>query len=281
LKITTLIENKNLYNDNLAAEHGLSIYIQKEDKNILFDTGATGIFTKNAHELGIDISDVNLAVISHGHNDHGGGLESFLSENKTAPIYLRDSADAEYIFKAFIFMKKPITLDKKLLNDQAERFHFITENIEIERDIHLITQIKKDYPVPPGSKYLYKKADGKLQKDDFQHELMTVIKENKELVLFTGCSHHGILNMVETALDLFPECSIKAVIGGFHMIGLPMFNSMAASKSQVKEIGRKLMEYPIEKVYTCHCTGEKAYDILKEVMGNKLEYFSTGMTIKL
>jgi 7,8-dihydropterin-6-yl-methyl-4-(beta-D-ribofuranosyl)aminobenzene 5'-phosphate synthase len=281
LKITALIENKNTDNENLVAEHGLSLHIQTKDKNILFDTGASGVFTENALELGINISDVNLAVISHGHYDHGGGLESFISENKKAPIYLRNSTDEEYFFKAFIFMKRPVGLDKELLNNKSSRFNFISQNTEIEKDIFLITGIKQDNPIPPGSKYLYKKVDGELQKDDFHHELMMVIKDNEDIVLFTGCSHHGILNMVETALELFPGSSIKAVFGGFHLIGLPMFNNMAASKPQVEEIGSKLMEYPIEKVYTGHCTGEKAYNVLKDIMGDKLEYFSTGTSIKL
>jgi len=108
---------------------------------------------------------------------------------------------------------------------------------------------------------------------------MVVIDEKDGIIIISGCSHHGILNMVETAMDLFPGKNIKAVFGGFHLIGSPLLKNMGESKDAVHEIGKKLMEYPIEKVYTCHCTGEKAYNILKEVMGDKLEYFTTSTTV--
>ncbi len=281
MQITTLIENKNSNPDKFVAEHGLSIYIQKEDINILFDTGATGIFVENARKLGVDLSGVDMAVISHGHYDHGGGLEAFLDENKTAPVYLKEGADEGYFAKLFFLMKKPASLDKKLLNENKGRFKFISENTEIGRDIILITHINKDYPVPPGNKYLYKELNGKLERDDFQHELMMVIKDQDELVLFTGCAHNGILNMVDTVRDLFPDYKIKALFGGFHLIGITRLDISAPSNSQIKELGQKLMEYPIGKIYTGHCTGERAYNILKGVMGDRLDYFSTGKIIEI
>jgi 7,8-dihydropterin-6-yl-methyl-4-(beta-D-ribofuranosyl)aminobenzene 5'-phosphate synthase len=77
MKITTLIENKNTENPELISEHGLSLFIEKNGKKILFDTGSSGIFTENARKLSIDISAVDLTIISHGHYDHGGGLKAF------------------------------------------------------------------------------------------------------------------------------------------------------------------------------------------------------------
>ena len=87
--------------------------------------------------------------------------------------------------------------------------------------------------------------------------------------------------MIETALDLYPEKEIKAVIGGFHMIGRRKKEEMGLSEGEVRSIGEKLMKYPIEKIYTGHCTGDKAYALLKEVMGDKLDYCSTGAIIEL
>jgi 7,8-dihydropterin-6-yl-methyl-4-(beta-D-ribofuranosyl)aminobenzene 5'-phosphate synthase len=87
--------------------------------------------------------------------------------------------------------------------------------------------------------------------------------------------------MVETALDLFPNKNIKAVFGGFHLIGSPLLKDMADSKAHVQGIAQKLMEYPINKIYTGHCTGEKAYSVLKEIMKDRLEYFATSNVVEI
>ena len=108
-----------------------------------------------------------------------------------------------------------------------------------------------------------------------------VIREADGLVIFTGCSHHGVLNMVAAVAEAFPGESIKGLFGGFHLIGLPILNTMAGSKRSVSQIGKALLDFPIEQVYTGHCTGMKAYRVLKRVMAEKLQYFPTGAEIVL
>lgn len=260
----------------MAGEHGLSYFIESNGFNVLFDTGASGAFVENARKMNVDLENLDAAVLSHGHYDHGGGLESFFEANTESQLYLRENADGDYYLKYLIFFKKYIGLDKELLKKNSDRIKFLDKNTEIIPGIHIITHIKIRYPIPGGSKYLFQKKNNKLLKDDFSHELMMVIEEEDGIVLISGCSHHGILNMVETAQDIFPNKKIKAVFGGFHLIGSPLLNNMGDSTAQVKKIGQKLLEYPIDKVYTGHCTGEKAYSILKEIMGDKLEYFATS-----
>lgn len=87
--------------------------------------------------------------------------------------------------------------------------------------------------------------------------------------------------MIDTAISHFPNTKIKAVVGGFHLVGLPLFNSIGGTKKQIEEIGESIMKYPIDKLYTGHCTGMKAYHILKGVLGNRLEYFPTGRSITI
>ena len=87
--------------------------------------------------------------------------------------------------------------------------------------------------------------------------------------------------MLDAVLEHFPGQTIKAVFGGFHLIDLPLINSMAGNKDDVEELGKAILKYPIERVYTGHCTGIKAYRILKEVMGAKLEYYCTQNGNKL
>lgn len=281
MKITALIEDTKSKNSDLEGEHGLSIHIQRDDDAILFDTGATGKFVSNAEKLGIDLKDVDVTAISHGHFDHGGGLRSFMEVNQRSQVYMRTQADGDHFFKAFLVIKREIGLDKEFFRDYADRIRLINESKEIARDTYLLTDLKLKYPTPAGQKYLYVKKDNHMVHDEFSHELMMVIKEDDGLVIFTGCSHHGVLNMVDAALKKFPDTPIKALFGGFHFIGLPFWNHMAESRTSVEVIGRKLLEYPIEKVYTGHCTGRKAYPLLKEVMGDKVDYFKTGSTVDL
>ncbi|MBQ2720991.1 MAG: MBL fold metallo-hydrolase, partial [Clostridia bacterium] len=87
MTVTTLVENTAI-NDNFCSEHGLSLYIEVKGLRILFDMGQTELFAENAEKLGIDLENVDIAVISHGHYDHGGGLKKFLEINKKAPVYI-------------------------------------------------------------------------------------------------------------------------------------------------------------------------------------------------
>ena len=90
MKLTVLTENTSRY--GLPAEHGLSLYIEANGRKMLFDMGQTGLFAENAQALGIDLSLVEFAVISHGHYDHGGGLKRFLEMNSKAPVYISSRA---------------------------------------------------------------------------------------------------------------------------------------------------------------------------------------------
>lgn len=90
MKFVTLVEDTTKC--ELGAEHGLSIYAETEKHKLLFDVGTTDLFIKNAKALGIDLSQVDTVVISHGHNDHGGGLDAFLAINDHAVIYLQEKA---------------------------------------------------------------------------------------------------------------------------------------------------------------------------------------------
>ena len=124
MRITALAENTSV-SDNFGAEHGLSLYIETDKHNILFDMGQTALFSENAEKLGIDLSMVDIAVLSHGHYDHGGGLKKFLSINDKAPVYIN-----RYAFEPHYNGKeKYIGLDISLQDN--ERIIFTDDFYEI------------------------------------------------------------------------------------------------------------------------------------------------------
>jgi 7,8-dihydropterin-6-yl-methyl-4-(beta-D-ribofuranosyl)aminobenzene 5'-phosphate synthase len=277
MKIISLVENTRLLDrKDLHTEHGLSLYILLKDQQILFDTGISGNFHLNAQKLNVNIAKVTHAVISHHHFDHGGGLGTFLEANQKARVYLRDSNTEQFSLDIFGLIKRPVGLDEMLFQLHPQRFEFINQFSEIAPDVFILTKINKRHTMPKGNRHLFMGTRSSKRLDDFEHELILVIKQSTGLVVLTGCSHHGILNMLDAVLEHFPGQKIKAVFGGFHLIDLPLINSMAGSKDDVAELGNAILKYPVEKVYTAHCTGIKAYRILKKVMGEKLEYFATG-----
>jgi len=183
--------------------------------------GSSAAFAENAEKLGVDISAVDAAVISHQHFDHGGGLERFLELNSTAPVYLRSAPLVDRYFKAFAVIKRPIGLDLDLIDRNRERILAVDGCREIVPGVFLVTAIGSAHRRPRGNRHLYARQDDGLVRDTFDHELVMVAHEKESMVVFTGCSHHGVLNLIDAAIDAFPDTPVRAVFGGFHLIGLP------------------------------------------------------------
>ncbi|EEX41156.1 MBL fold metallo-hydrolase [Vibrio furnissii] len=279
MELTALVDNTRLDNrPDLAVERGLSLHVNTMGRQILFDAGSGKAFCDNAALLDIEIQNVDAAVISHRHHDHCNGITHFLDTNSKARVYFRECEETDYYFKAFFF-KSNVGIDKALLDNTQTRFTFINDTTEILPNIFVVTNISDRYQKPKGNKYLFTNSRRGCKPDRFDHELLLIIKESDGLVIFTGCAHSGVLNMVETAVELFPNTRIKAVVGGFHLVGLPIFNSIGGTKEEVEAVGRKLQSYPIDKLYTGHCTGMKAYRLLKGVLGDRLEHLPTGRSV--
>jgi len=282
LKITTLIENRgSTTNPGLTSEWGLSLHIEFNNHSILFDTGASGAFVDNAEHLSIKVDSVDVAVLSHHHFDHGGGLERFFELNSNARVYLAAAPNGECYIKIMGFLKKYIGLDRAIMDDHRERFEIVDKPTEILSGVFIFPKIIDTHPKPLGNKQLYVKTEGKLSSDDFSHEIVMAIKENEKLVIFTGCSHNGILNMIDTVVKEFEGVPIKAVIGGFHLVSSPPFNFMAGKREDVENIGKAVLNYPVEMTYSGHCTGKKAFNVLKSVMGDRIKDMQTGSSFDI
>ena len=257
MKITALTENTS--KSGLPYEHGLSLYIETEEHNILFDTGQTELFAKNAEKLGVDLSKVDTAVLSHGHYDHGGGLKKFLELNKTAPVYMSKFAFEPH----FNGTEKYIGLDLSL---QDSGRIILTDGVtKIAENLTLYSCNGNKKILDLGSFGLNSKENGEIVPDDFRHEHYLLIEENSKRVLISGCSHKGIVNIE----DWFKP---DVLIGGFHL-------SKLALGDKLKSVAQRLNSYDTS-YYTCHCTGAQQYDFMKRYMG-RLDYISAGDSIIL
>ena len=258
MKITALTENTSC-KPEIGCEHGLSLYIETRSHRILFDMGQTGLFAQNAEILGVDLSNVDLAVLSHGHYDHGGGLERFLSLNQGAKVYLNEHAFEPHYNGA----EKYIGLDPSLKSNQ--RLVFTREEFQIDGELTLYACNDRQKALDFGSGNLNMKESGKLIPEDFRHEHYLLIKENGRRVLISGCSHKGILNILEW---FHPD----VLVGGFHFMKLPLDKRL---KSYAEQLDCFDTEY-----YTCHCTGVEQYDFMRPLT-KRLHYLSAGQTIEI
>ncbi len=276
MRVTSLIENNRLETEDLVPEFGLSMLVEHGESMVLFDMGASSTFADNAARLEIDLAAVDAAVVSHQHFDHGGGLEHFLGVNTAATVYLREAPLEDRRFKAFLVLNRPIGLDLDLIERHRDRFVFVNGTREIAPGVFLVTAIGATHQRPRGNRKLYVRQGAGLTRDPFDHELLMVVRDDDGMAVFTGCSHSGVLNLIDAAIEAFPETPIKAVFGGFHLIGLPFYDSMAASRREVETLGRQILERVSGPVFTGHCTGRKAFPILEGVMGDRLHTFPTG-----
>lgn len=276
MKITALLENTSC-NEALAAEHGLSLLIEYGGKRILFDAGPSGAFAGNAEKLGADLGLVDFAVLSHGHYDHSGGLPELFRRNAKASVYLKRGAEGRYYAGILGIPLKYVGVDRVIFKEYGGRLRFIEAETEPVPGCHILTDIAPVEQYQLANRYLYEKAGLRTVKDAFRHELALVFEEEDGIIVITGCSHNGIVSLVETARRRFPGRSVKAVVGGFHLMGKSP-DDMNCDEAYLDNLAAKLAEY--NKVYTCHCTGENAYELLKTRIGEQLEYLRTGMTIE-
>lgn len=260
MKIWTLMEN-TACRDDLCAEHGLSLYIETGETKILFDMGQSPAFAQNAEKLGVDLRQVDFAVLSHGHYDHGGGLETFLKINKTAPVYVSPLAFGDY----YNASGKYIGLNQKLRH--CDRLQMVERDTPIAQGVTLLTGKNRKPITPIHSSGLQKWEGGRRIPDDFQHEQYLLIEEQGKKICFSGCSHRGIRNIRH-----WIPCDI--LIGGFHFRNLE-------PKGETVTRTAELLAKSQTTYYTCHCTGLLQYASMKAILGDRLQNLSTGTYLEL
>ncbi len=274
MKITTLVENTTKCS-NLGYEHGLSLSIEAAGRTILFDTGASDVFARNAEILGVDLTSVDAAVLSHGHYDHSGGLKTFFAMNKHAPLYVRKDAFGPYYSERNPGEYHYIGVDQSLIG--SNRFLFTSAYTPISGGITLFSKVEGTDSIPSGNKSLYRKEEETYKVDNFSHEQYLSIQEGEVRLLVSGCSHRGILNIVEAYHEhwgLYPT----HVIGGFHLYN---HRTGEPEAPQVLEhIAKKLLESKAV-YYTCHCTGEENFLALERLMGDRIHYLAGGDILQL
>ena len=271
MKIVTLLENTAV-GEGIHAAHGLSNYIETDKHKILFDMGPDYHFALNAEKLGIDLSQVDLAVLSHGHYDHGGGLAAFLAVNDKAPVFLRPGAFGNYYSLAG-HHPQYIGLDPKL-REYEERLIETEALLRFDEEITLFSDVEDTMNALAASAKLKEQVGEEWRPDIFAHEQDMIVESGGRTVLFAGCAHRGIVNIIRKAEQQMGRRP-DVVFGGFHMFQLEP--DAPGSDALIDEVGRQLLEGDTV-YYTGHCTGEYAYQRLKTILGDRLRPMQGGRT---
>ena len=255
LKITTLIENNPGEHKALMHEHGLSLYIEKDDCRILFDTGQSPAFLQNARQMKIDLGRLDYVALSHGHYDHSGGFTS-LAKLTTKFLLFTGTGffDDKYGFNDNTAEYLGNNFNEKFLADTGITHHCVNHQVlEICPGVFVVSGFIRSHAdeiVNPRFKVF---KNNSFYPDQFDDEIMLAIDTPKGLAVLLGCSHPGMKNMLDTTEKLLKK-PIYAVIGGTHLVeadGESLDMSLAYLKKNT-----------IQVIGVSHCTGQTAMDQL-------------------
>lgn len=272
MKIVTLVENTSI--SGLPTEHGLSLHISTHSGlHLLFDMGQSNLFLKNADHMNISVEDIDIAILSHGHYDHGGGLDAFLKRNRKAPVYIHKNAfDPHYSMKENGL--KYIGLDPALRN--SERLVFCSGITHINEQIMLFSEVNYDNKTSGNDSRLF--GPDKKTPDTFCHEQNLLINEGNDCILFAGCAHKGITNILEKAKALCGHYP-SHIIGGMHLMKCNLNNEK--ERQCVQHLAHTLKSFGNCRFHTMHCTGTAQFDLLHSIMGNQIDYLSCGEALHI
>ena len=273
MRIVNLIENTE-GREGCACAHGLSFYVETGKHKLLVDLGPSDETLNNAQKLGIDLSQVDTVILSHGHYDHSGGIMAFSGINHMAQIYMQESAKDYYYAddgeSAEGDRYRYIGIDKDIMT--LPQVRMVQGDHRIDDELELFTVMGRSHKLPFTNKRLLIRKNGEYVRDDFSHEHYLVISDGSMRILISGCAHNGILSILDAYKEKYGSWP-DAVISGFHLMKKAEYTD--EEQQEVMDIGRELKKYPTT-FYTCHCTGEPAYGIMKPLMGDQLQYVRTG-----
>jgi 7,8-dihydropterin-6-yl-methyl-4-(beta-D-ribofuranosyl)aminobenzene 5'-phosphate synthase len=246
--ISVLTDNKP--GVNTAAEHGLSYLVEYESKKILFDTGQSNLFIKNARRMGIEIMHIDTIVLSHGHFDHGDGLQYLAGGDLICHpgCFAKRYRKADNSYIGLKYSKEELSGKFKLITS-SEPYH-ISDKIVFLGEIPRLTNFESKHTT-----FVFEDSIPDFVMDDSGIVLLT----DEGLFVITGCGHAGIVNTLEYAKKVTGESKIFGVMGGFHL---------KKTNLQTKETIHYLQENHVKHVYPAHCTEKPALELFHRNFGN-------------
>lgn len=266
-----VVLSDNITKSNLNSEWGLSIYLEYDNHKLLLDTGASSLFIDNALKLNVDLTKVQYAFLSHAHFDHGNGMEAFFKINDHAKFYIQKNCNSNCYIR-----KKTFTyycgIPAKVLTKYQNRIVRCSLDEVISDGIYLVGHKTKDLYLIGKAHDMYQRVNRKWVYDNFDHEQSLVLDTDNGLIIFNSCCHGKVVNIIKEVSYTFKDKKIYAIVGGFHLYD--------RSDDEITTLARQLKKMNI-KIYTGHCTGDRAMKILKEELNDNVNELYVGMDVEI
>ena len=271
IRIQIIVDNEA--QEGLRAEHGFALWLEVDDQKILFDTGQKDALLFNAEKLHIDLDKADSLILSHGHYDHTGGLADVLSCNHRVKVYCHAAAFLPR-YSIHDGIAKPVKMTTRAMssigNLPEERLKWVTKAVNTSKAVAITGEIPRnvDFETTGGSFYFDR--DGK-RTDAIVDDMALWINSSKGLIICIGCCHAGIINTINHIKKMSGVSKIHALIGGLHLTG--------ADEQRLQKTIDLLKHENIEKIITCHCTGDIAHQQLGEQLRAQKGF--AGMDIQI
>lgn len=256
-----------VYGRQLQSEHGLSLFIETPTHKLLFDTGASDLFIRNARLLKIDLEEVDYLILSHGHSDHTGGLHAFLELNVKATVICKH----EILYPKFKGERENGIKNAHDLD--LSRFKFMDKTTEIVPNVFAVPLIEIVNAEDTHFDHFLVCRDEGMLLDTFEDELALVLTDAQGISVLSACSHRGITNIMRTVRKDFPLLPCHLLLGGFHIHN--------AGRLSFEVIANYLQEDNPHQIGVCHCTGVDQFALFQQRFGERVFYNYTGRVIQL
>lgn len=256
-EILTLLDDRHTGRKDLIAEHGLSMYVCRDGKQILFDCGSSGAFLRNAEKLGIDLKNLDAVVLSHSHYDHAAGFPNLIRQGGrpgclyTGPGFF----EPKYARRGDIYADLSAAFDRKFLEDNDVVQKGVYGLREIFPGTYLLSGFPRTESMETIPERFCRRTGAGLQRDDFRDEVCLALDTAEGLVLLVGCSHPGIVNMVRHVRRTLNR-PVRAVFGGTHLV--------EADPERVTRTVEALKGMGVRQLGLSHCSGEGTIQLLTQ-----------------
>jgi len=259
MKLTVLVDNNTLTDHYLTGEPGLSFLIETGGRKILFDTGYSDAFIRNAQQMGTRLLDLDYVVVSHGHLDHTGGLVHLVKHFTDAVIEKRQLKNPELVAHPWCFypkQKPPLGNSGSLLTEAEAGLRFSLRlsrsPLWLTNDLVFLGEIERTFDferTDPGNRKIVM-PDGRIERDQIRDDSALACRTPDGLVIVTGCSHAGICNIVEYARKVCDDNRVCDIIGGLHLLD--------PGAERLEKTCRYLGSLELSALHACHCTSLSA-----------------------